>query len=75
MNLPIRVLLRRDFFSFAHKAIRELEGTKLGDELYLRYLARELNQFAGGDTRRLIINLPPGHLKTLLEHVPPELTR
>jgi hypothetical protein len=48
MNLPIRVLLRRDFFSFAHKAIRELEGTKLGDELYLRYLARELNQFAGG---------------------------
>ena len=69
MNLPIRVLLRRDFFSFAHKAIRELEGTKLGDELYLRYLARELNQFAGGDTRRLIINLPPGHLKTLLGSV------
>ena len=51
------------------KAIRELEGTKLGDELYLRYLARELNQFAGGDTRRLIINLPPGHLKTLLGSV------
>ena len=48
MNPALKVLLSRDFFSFARKAIRELEGTKLGDELYLRYLAHELNQFAGG---------------------------
>jgi hypothetical protein len=32
-------------------------------------LAYELDQFANEDTRRLIINLPPGHLKTLLGSV------
>ena len=59
-------MLRQNFFSFARKAIRELEGNKLGDEPYLRYLADELDQFAENETHRLIVNLPPGHLKTWL---------
>ena len=69
MNPELKALLRRDFFSFARKAILELDGTKIGDEPYLRYLAGELDQFAEEETRRLIINLPPGHLKTLLGSV------
>ena len=66
MNSTVKALLRTNFLSFARKAIRELEGTKLGDEQYLRYLADELDQFAENETHRLIINLPPGHLKTWL---------
>ena len=69
MDPALKAVLRGNFFSFARKAIRELEGTKLGDEPYLRYLASELDQFAREETRRLIINLPPGHLKTLLGSV------
>lgn len=66
MTPTLKALLRRNFLSFARKAIVDLEGTKLGDEPYLAYLAGELNQFAEEKSRRLIINLPPGHLKTLL---------
>jgi predicted phage terminase large subunit-like protein len=69
MDPRIKSLLSRDFLSFARKAISELEGTKIGKEPYLKYLAYELDQFANEETRRLIINLPPGHLKTLLGSV------
>ena len=69
MKGTLEALLRSDLFSFARKAIFELEGTKLGDEQYLKYLVGELMPFAEGRTRRLIINLPPGHLKTLLASV------
>jgi predicted phage terminase large subunit-like protein len=69
MNSTLEAVLRQNFLSFARKAIRELEGTTLSDDQYLRYLARELDLFAEGETRRLIINLPPGHLKTWLASV------
>ena len=69
MDPAIKAVLRGNFLSFARKALRGLEGTKLGDDPYLDYLASELDQFAEGETRRLIINLPPGHLKTLLGSV------
>jgi hypothetical protein len=66
MNSTLQALLRQNFLSFARKAIRELDDTKLGDEPYLGYLAHELGQFAENETHRLIVNLPPGHLKTSL---------
>jgi predicted phage terminase large subunit-like protein len=69
MDPKIKALLSRDFLSFARKAISGVEGNKIGTEPYLKYLARELNRFADDETRRLIINLPPGHLKTLLGSV------
>jgi hypothetical protein len=69
MNPELKALLHENFLPFARKAIFELEGTKIGKEPYLAYLADELEQFAEGETRRLIINLPPGHLKTLLSSV------
>jgi predicted phage terminase large subunit-like protein len=69
MDLALNALLKRDFLSFARKAILGLEGTKIGEQRYLKYLADELDQFAKEETRRLLINLPPGHLKTLLGSV------
>ena len=69
MNRVLRALLRANFLPFARKALREVDGVRLGDEPYLQHLADELEQFATGDTRRLVINLPPGHLKTSLGSV------
>jgi predicted phage terminase large subunit-like protein len=69
LDPKFEALFRKDFFSFARKALRELQGTRLGDEPYLKYLAKELDLFAKGKTHRLIVNLPPGHLKTLLGSV------
>jgi predicted phage terminase large subunit-like protein len=69
MYSALKAVLSQDFLSFARKAIVELDGTKIGDEAYLHYLAAELNRFAEEETRRLIINLPPGHLKTMLGSV------
>src|SRR5437667_100928 len=45
MNSTLEALLRQNFLSFAHMAIRELEGSKLGHHPYLGYLARELELF------------------------------
>jgi predicted phage terminase large subunit-like protein len=69
MNNTLKALLRRDYLSFARKAIFEVEGARIGDEPYLDYLAGALAAFADDKTRRLVINLPPGHLKTLLGSV------
>jgi predicted phage terminase large subunit-like protein len=69
MNPTVAALLREKFLSFARKAILELEGRKLGQDRYLPYLAYELEAFADGQTNRLIVNLPPGHGKSLLASV------
>jgi len=69
MNDALKALLRRHFLSFARKAIFELQGTKPSDDHYLRHLAFRLDQFVAEESPRLIINLPPGHLKTLLGSV------
>jgi hypothetical protein len=69
MNTNLQSLLRKDFLSFARKALKETEGLTIGREPYLRHLACELALFAEEDTSRLLINLPPGHLKTSLGSV------
>jgi predicted phage terminase large subunit-like protein len=69
MTPQMKALLRKDFLSFARKAIQELDGTKIGQQPYLRCLASKLDQLAEGEIRRLLINLPPGHLKTQLGSV------
>jgi predicted phage terminase large subunit-like protein len=69
MNATLDSVLRGDLLSFARKALRGVEGVRLGREPYLHYLAYELALFAEEDTNRLLINLPPGHLKTSLGSV------
>jgi hypothetical protein len=59
--------LRQSFEVFVRKVFRDLhDGETLGQEPYLEYLCHELEQVAKGETRRLVINLPPRHLKTFL---------
>jgi predicted phage terminase large subunit-like protein len=66
MDHRLKALLRRNLLSFTRKAIWEKDRTKIGDEPYLGHLANHLEAFARGDIRRLVINLPPSHLKSQL---------
>ena len=63
-------ILHEDFLAFVARAFDEVEPrVKLAVENYIRLLAHELTALAAGDTKRLILNLPPCHLKSLLTSV------
>jgi predicted phage terminase large subunit-like protein len=64
MTADLRTVLRLDFHSFLLKA----HGESLGD-VYIAYLAQELARVARCETRRLIVNLPPRHLKTFASSI------
>ena len=60
-------IIRKDFPSFVRKAFRFLhDGESLGRQPYVDYLCYELQRFNDGETQKLLINLPPRHLKTFL---------
>jgi predicted phage terminase large subunit-like protein len=65
-----RTILRRDFASFAERAFYELNGR--GDfafNWHVEVVAARLAAVRAGRIRRLVINLPPRHLKSLLASV------
>lgn len=66
MNDKMKKLLQSDFLSFAGKCIRELDGTIVSKDAYLEYLAGKLTEFADRKFKRLLVNLPPRHLKSQL---------
>ena len=66
MEYEVQALLREDFLSFVRKAFREEHGEKLGKQPYIDYLCSKLSAIANGEERRLVINLPPRHLKTFV---------
>jgi predicted phage terminase large subunit-like protein len=60
-------LIRTDFASFVRKAFRFIhDGNKLGNQPYVDHICFELEKVIIGETPRLLINLPPRHLKTFL---------
>ena len=46
MRTELKSLLRSDFLTFAHKAMRELDGTQASNDAYLDYLATHLQRVA-----------------------------
>jgi hypothetical protein len=67
MTAEIERLLRDNFEFFVIKVFRDLhDEEKLGRQPYIEYLCRQLEDVANGETRRLVVNLPPRHLKTFL---------
>lgn len=63
-------IIREDFALFVRKAFAFNHGGEpLGKEPYIDYLCHELNMVAEGETKRLLINLPPRHLKTFLASI------
>ena len=64
------VLLRRDFTWFAARCFDELNPqTNLAMNWHLEIIAAKLVEVRRGKIRRLIINLPPRHLKSLMASV------
>jgi predicted phage terminase large subunit-like protein len=61
-----RTLLQNDFFTFLKNAHREVNGSKLDNDPYLRLLADDVQGIADGTIRRYLCNLPPGHAKTFV---------
>ena len=67
MIAQVDQLIKRNFESFARKCFATLHpGELLGHQEYVSYLCGELEKVYAGDTKRLIINLPPRHLKSFL---------
>ena len=65
-----RALLRRDFVSFALRCFRELNPkTHFAMGWHIEIIAAKLVAVRDGRIRRLIVNLPPRHLKSLLASV------
>src|SRR5689334_12802646 len=63
-------ILRRDFASFAHRAFYELNPQSyLLMHPYIELMAAKLDAVRLGLIRRLIINVPPRHLKSHLASV------
>jgi predicted phage terminase large subunit-like protein len=69
MKSEMASVLRTDFLAFARMAIYENEGTKVSRDHYLEVIASKLMDFADGKTKRILVNLPPRHLKTQLGSV------
>jgi hypothetical protein len=65
-----RALLRRDLVSFAQCCFTELNPrTRFAMSGHIEIIAAKLTALRGGKIWRLIINLPPRHLKSLLASV------
>jgi hypothetical protein len=66
----LRAALANDLVAFLERAFREIEPDKtLLLHPYVEFLGAELMRVAAGVERRLILNLPPRHLKSLLTSV------
>lgn len=66
----LRFALRRDFLSFTDRGVREItQGGKFQYNWHLHAIAWELMKVMSGETKRLIINLPPRSLKSLMASV------
>lgn len=64
-NKMLAEILQRDLHSFVHRSFLELNGDKtFRPNWHLDVLCEKLQQVAEGKCRRLIINIPPRHLKS-----------
>ena len=63
-------LTRQDYFTFFVRSFHELHGTgTFQDNWHLEVLAGKLQAVVDGKIKRLIINIPPRHLKSLMASV------
>jgi len=65
MKLELKAALRNDFPSFVRKSFRETHPKKLAGP-YIDYASFKLEEIVVGSTTRLVVNVPPRHLKTFM---------
>jgi Family of unknown function (DUF5681) len=70
MREKVKLLLRNDLLSFARKTFKEKNnGRLMPEDRYLELLTGRLADVVVGDTKRLIVNLPPRHFKSWIGSV------
>jgi predicted phage terminase large subunit-like protein len=69
MRHNLKLLLPNDLLSFAKKAFWEMNAQRMPDDRYLELLASRLAEVVTGDSKRLIVNLPPRHFKSWIGSV------
>jgi predicted phage terminase large subunit-like protein len=62
----LRAVLRDDLPSFIAKCFLTLEpGRSYKDNWHIHHIAHHLRRLSGGDTTRLIVNMPPRYMKSI----------
>jgi predicted phage terminase large subunit-like protein len=59
-------LIASRFDVFVRYAFRVVHGVKLGDQPYVEHMCHEISHLIEGERTRLLINLPPQHLKSFV---------
>src|SRR3984885_14542622 len=62
-------LLRRDLCAFTHRSFLEIEGSDFHLGWHIEVLAAKLEDVRLGRCKRLIINVPPRHLKSFMASI------
>lgn len=62
----LQAVLRKDFMTFVLKAFWELKGVHLQQSWHLEVICDQLMRVYTGQTKRLIINVPPRSLKSFI---------
>lgn len=69
-RIALDIFYRHDFRAFVYEAFRALYGTPLVPNWHIDCICYRLQQMADGETdRRLVMNLPPRSLKSLITSV------
>jgi len=58
-------LLRHDLCAFIHRSFLELDQSEFHSNWHIEVLAAKLEDVRHGRCKRLIVNVPPRHLKSL----------
>jgi hypothetical protein len=59
-------LVRANFNTFVQTAFRNVHGEKLGNQPYIEHLCYKISRLIDGEFNRLLVNLPPQHLKSFV---------
>src|ERR1700761_2211180 len=59
-------VIRSDFGMFVRHAFHAMHGEALGDQNYVAHMCHVISQMIDGKKLRMLINLPPQHLKSFV---------
>src|SRR5690349_16287145 len=66
MLSPLRSIYRQDFYAFVRRAYAEFHGDAKIKGKYVKWLCQRLSLFATDGADRIVVNMPPRHLKTFV---------
>lgn len=64
--VDLQAILRCHFASFVEKCFQEVSNGEFKGNWHIDYICQELEDMMSGKNRRLIINIPPRNLKSII---------